>query len=189
MNWEFALLPFIGWNLRMTGISIDRADPVNAKAGADAVVHAMREQGHSFFMSVEGRRSEDGGLQPFKHGAAVMAIRAGATIVPVITHGVREALPFGDWRVRAGSRVRVVYERAIPTVGLTLADRHRLTQQLWNIAVRELTPPGMQVPEHLRLAQRPKLSSSSSSSRGKSGATKESPSQQQQSTLQLPSAL
>jgi hypothetical protein len=48
--------------------------------------------------------------------------------------------------------------RAIPTAGMTLADRHALTRRLWDLAVKELTPPDMVVPPELFEAERPKLS-------------------------------
>lgn len=114
MNWEFTLIPFLGWNLRMTGVTIDRANAAQARAGVDAVVRMMREEGRSVYMSIEGHRSESGALHPYKNGAAVIAIQSQATIVPVISRGLREALPFGDWRVRPG-KVEVIYERSVHT--------------------------------------------------------------------------
>lgn len=43
----------------------------------------------------EGGISRDGRLQPFHRGAALLAARAGAPIVPVAIEGTAEALPLG----------------------------------------------------------------------------------------------
>ena len=156
MNWEFCALPFLGWNLYLTGVCIDRKNPVSAKAGADEAVRLMIEEGESVYMSIEGRRSEDGGLNTYKNGAAVIAIAAQATIVPIISRHMRDRLPYGDWRVRPG-KVDMVYCDVLPTAGLTHADRHWVTQQLWDLAVKELTPPEMVVPKEQYDKERPKI--------------------------------
>ena len=44
---------------------------------------------------------------------------------------------------------------AIPTLGLTLADRHALTRRLWDLAVRELTPLEAVIPEGAVQRERP----------------------------------
>jgi 1-acyl-sn-glycerol-3-phosphate acyltransferase len=111
MNWEYCAIPFLGWNSWLTGISIDRANSNSAQAGADEAIRLMRDENVSFYMSIEGRRSEDGGLCPYKRGAAVMAISAGATIVPIISKNMRTLLPFGDWRVRPG-QMEIIMEKS-----------------------------------------------------------------------------
>ncbi len=52
----------------------------------------------------------------------------------------------------------------LPTVGLTYSDRHLLTQQLWDLAVRELTPAGMIIPPDTYEAERPKVPEPSAAS-------------------------
>jgi 1-acyl-sn-glycerol-3-phosphate acyltransferase len=47
---------------------------------------ALRD-GEAVMIFPEGGRSPDGRLMPFKEGAARLALRAGATIVPVVVHG------------------------------------------------------------------------------------------------------
>lgn len=110
MNWEFCLLPFLGWNLYLTGIAIDRANRESSQRGANQVIREMVEMKKSFYMSIEGKRSEDGRLNEFKRGAAYIAIAAQATIVPITTRGMREVLPFGDWRVRPG-KIELTFQK------------------------------------------------------------------------------
>ena len=54
----------------------------------------------------EGRRSPDGQLVEFKPGAAMLAMRTGAPIVPIHLDGLHEALPRGS-RVPVATKVRV----------------------------------------------------------------------------------
>ena len=89
-------------------------------------------------ISIEGRRSPDGALQPYKKGAAVMAIESGATIIPVVLRGTRERLPYGAWRVRPGT-IEVDYLEAIETKGLTYEDRDELVARLRALAEAELS--------------------------------------------------
>jgi 1-acyl-sn-glycerol-3-phosphate acyltransferase len=54
------------------------------------------DEGRPLVLFPEGKRSSDGGLLPFKPGAAMLAIRTGAPIVPVRLDGVNKALPKGS---------------------------------------------------------------------------------------------
>jgi len=87
----------------------------------------MREHRVSLLIFPEGGRSPDGVLQPFKEGAAYIAIKAQAPLVPVALVGTRKILPFGSAVFHAG-RVRLRVGHPIPTEGLTLRDRGALTE-------------------------------------------------------------
>ena len=80
-------------------------------------------------MFPEGGRSTDGRLQEFKAGAAYIAIKAGVPIVPVAIRGTLQALPLGSIHVRPGEATLLVGD-PIPTVGLNLHDRERLTSEV-----------------------------------------------------------
>ncbi|MEQ8280539.1 MAG: lysophospholipid acyltransferase family protein [Deltaproteobacteria bacterium] len=137
INFEYGLLPFIGpATIAMGARVIVRQWPTQAKRGIDRAIRDL-EDGDSYFISIEGRRSPDGALQPYKKGPAVMAIRAQATVVPFVTFGARERMPYGSWRVRPGSIHGILCE-AIPTRGMTYADRDALTAQLRSVAETEL---------------------------------------------------
>ncbi|MEM6994346.1 MAG: lysophospholipid acyltransferase family protein [Myxococcota bacterium] len=130
MNIEFALIPVLGTSLvAMGGRVIVRQHPASAKRVMAGVARAMREKGHAFALSVEGRRSPDGALSPFKRGAAVLAIEAQARVVPFYTAGTYDALPMGEWRPRPGHVHATLYP-SIDTRGLTFADRGALTERL-----------------------------------------------------------
>ncbi|MCA9520020.1 MAG: 1-acyl-sn-glycerol-3-phosphate acyltransferase [Myxococcales bacterium] len=137
LNIEFALLPFIGWTLAaQDGFVIRRQSPGQAKARLQQAVDYVRSGGN-LILSIEGRRSEDGSLSPYKKGPVVMAIEAGATLVPLTTHGLRECLPFGAWRIAPG-HAKVVVHEPIETRGLGYEDRDELVARLRTIAEEAL---------------------------------------------------
>jgi 1-acyl-sn-glycerol-3-phosphate acyltransferase len=133
MNVEYAALPFIGWvPLSQGSVVVVRQWKAQARQAVDRAVRALK-QGASFYMSIEGQRSHDGALGPYKKGAAVLAIQSGATLVPMVFRGVREVLPPGEWRVRPGAAV-IELLPAIPTHGLRYEDRDALVEQLRALA-------------------------------------------------------
>ena len=133
MNIEYAALPFIGWvTLAQGSVVVVRQWSAQARRAVDRAVRALR-RGESFYMSIEGRRSPDGRLGPYKKGAAVLAIQSGATLVPLVFRGAREALPPGEWRVRP-QRVTIELLPAIETTGLRYEDRDALVERLRALA-------------------------------------------------------
>lgn len=136
INVEFALLPVLGVSLAALGSRvIVRQLPDQAKRVMDAVARDMRERRWSFGISIEGRRSVDGELSPYKKGSAFTAIAAQARIVPFYLYGAFDAMPYGAFRVRPGPIHAVLFE-PIETRGLTLDDRDALTARLRDIAER-----------------------------------------------------
>jgi 1-acyl-sn-glycerol-3-phosphate acyltransferase len=121
-------IPFLGTHLKQAGhIPVPREDPRRAVRAMTRAGRIMREHGVSVLIFPEGGRSRDGVLQTFKEGAAYIAIKAQAPLVPVALVGTRKILPFGSAVFHAG-RVRLRVGDPIPTEGLTLRDRGALTE-------------------------------------------------------------
>jgi 1-acyl-sn-glycerol-3-phosphate acyltransferase len=59
----------------------------NPEFSAYKVALGVLKSGEALMIFPEGGRSPDGRLLPFKEGAARLALRSGATIVPVVVHG------------------------------------------------------------------------------------------------------
>jgi 1-acyl-sn-glycerol-3-phosphate acyltransferase len=78
--------------------------------------------GNSFLIFPEGTRSKSRQLLPFKKGGFIMAIGAGAPIVPVAIDGGREAMRKGS-RLVWPARIRIRVGDPIETAGLTMEDR------------------------------------------------------------------
>src|SRR5579884_924603 len=120
---------FIGWHLKTAGhIPVPLGDPRAAVKTLSRTAKLIESDGTSVFFFAEGGRSADGTLNEFKEGAAYIAIKAGAPIVPVALIGLREILPMGSMAVRSG-RVKVRIGEPIPTQGLTLKDRGELIEK------------------------------------------------------------
>jgi 1-acyl-sn-glycerol-3-phosphate acyltransferase len=73
-------------------VSIDRSDHEQALKDLEAAREKMAS-GISLWIAPEGTRSRDGTLGEFKKGGIMLAIRTGATIVPVGIRGSRDILP------------------------------------------------------------------------------------------------
>jgi 1-acyl-sn-glycerol-3-phosphate acyltransferase len=135
-NIEYAMIPFFGWVVALWGHVIVRQWPAQAKKAIEKLTGFLT-RGGNVWMSIEGRRSKDGQLSPYKNGSVVLAIQAKAAIVPVVHLGVRECLPYGEWRIRPGD-VTIRFLRAVPTRELQYEDRMQLIEKLRGIAEREL---------------------------------------------------
>ncbi len=119
---ELRRLPLLVWIFDMVGfVPVERANRDQSLPALDLATQSI-QAGNSFIIFPEGTRSPTRDLLPFKKGGFVMAIRAGAPIIPVAVSGGLSAM-------RKGSRIiwptNFVIELAppVPTRGLTAADR------------------------------------------------------------------
>jgi 1-acyl-sn-glycerol-3-phosphate acyltransferase len=121
-------IPFLGTHLTQAGhIPVPREDPRAAVKSMMRAAEAIREHRVSILIFPEGGRSMDGVLQPFKEGAAYIAIKAGVPVVPITLIGTREILAMGSATFRPGP-VTLRIGDPIPTQGLTMRDREELTE-------------------------------------------------------------
>lgn len=110
---ELLKWPVVGWVLPPAGqIVIDRRDTAAAIAAIEA---AKRDGLHGQIMFfVEGTRSRDGGLRPFKKGAFRFALENDLLLLPTAicgSHGVLGRTLW--WRMKTGRDIRVVFGRPI----------------------------------------------------------------------------
>jgi 1-acyl-sn-glycerol-3-phosphate acyltransferase len=119
---EFFRIPILGRALLARGfIPVDRRNREQALLAVEKGVHALKA-GKSFLVYPEGTRSPDGRLQRFKKGVFVMAIKAGAPIVPISVSGSNKIMPKGEFVIRPGC-VRITFHEPVPTEGFAIADR------------------------------------------------------------------
>jgi 1-acyl-sn-glycerol-3-phosphate acyltransferase len=124
-------VPFIGHHLQKAGhIAVPLDDPRAALKVLSSAGKAMKDRGLSMLVFPEGGRSEDGELQPFKDGAAYLAIKGGVPIVPVALIGIRDVLPMHSMHVKPG-RVTLRIGDPIPTEDLGPSDRSALTERIF----------------------------------------------------------
>jgi hypothetical protein len=133
-NVGFLLFPFVGWMCYLLG-----AIPVlpgmkfqTRHAVANARRYLRSAPHHTMYMSIEGRRSRNGALSPFRLGCARIALESQATIVPFLIQGAREIMPHGSWLVRPGA-CKIWIGPMVRTAGLR-EDAATLTQRLRRIA-------------------------------------------------------
>ncbi len=86
-------IPLLGTHLGQAGhIPVPRHDPRAAVKTMSLAADSIRTRSISVLIFPEGGRAADGALQPFKDGAAYIAIKAGVPLVPLAISGTREVL-------------------------------------------------------------------------------------------------
>ncbi len=122
--------PFIGNYLRSAGhLPVHYDNPRESLKTMSAAARVIGEKEISILLFPEAGRTE-GPMDPFKDGAAYIAIKAGVPVIPMGFIGARELLPLHGRVIRPGA-VTIRIGAPIPTIDMTLADRTRLTQMLF----------------------------------------------------------
>jgi 1-acyl-sn-glycerol-3-phosphate acyltransferase len=101
---ELFSFPILGRAMRMGSmVPVDRG---NRGAGIESVRIAkqvVREEGLNMSIYVEGHRSFDGKLLPFKKGPFYLAMECGVPVVPVTITGTHEIMPKGRFAIKPGT--------------------------------------------------------------------------------------
>jgi len=109
---ELFRTPILGSAMRMASlVPVDRG---NRDAGIDAVhaAKAVVDRGINMTIYVEGKRSFDGKLLPFKKGPFYLALECGVPIIPMTIVGTHYAMPKTRYAIKPG-RVRVIFHSPI----------------------------------------------------------------------------
>jgi 1-acyl-sn-glycerol-3-phosphate acyltransferase len=99
---ELFSYPILGRAMRMGSlVPVDRG---NRDAGIEAVRISKQvvEQGLNMTIYVEGHRSFDGKLLPFKKGPFYLAMECGVPVVPITITGTHEVMPKGRFAIKPG---------------------------------------------------------------------------------------
>lgn len=125
---EIDAIPIFGRALRLGGfIPVDRRRKEASLRAIEEGAASIRS-GNSFLIFPEGTRSRTADLLPFKKGGFIMAIKAGAPIVPVAIEGSRDAMRKGSAIIRPVV-VHVRIGKPIETAGHELDERDGLIGQ------------------------------------------------------------
>jgi 1-acyl-sn-glycerol-3-phosphate acyltransferase len=109
---ELFKVPILGRSMRMGSmVPVDRG---NRDAGIEAVRAAKSalDQGLNMIIYVEGKRSFDGRLLPFKKGPFYLAVECGVPVIPVTILGTHYAMPKARFAIKPG-RVKVIFHPPI----------------------------------------------------------------------------
>ena len=134
---EVARVPFLGMALRACGhIYIDRSDRDLAVESLKVARERLEDDGPSIIMFPEGTRSATGELQRFKKGTFVLAIQAGAEVVPAALIGARDVMKKNDLLVHPGV-IRLRFGTPIPVDSYDFEQRDELADRAW-LSLRDL---------------------------------------------------
>jgi 1-acyl-sn-glycerol-3-phosphate acyltransferase len=104
---EMFKIPVIGWNMSLNGyVRLVRGSGESVRRML-ARCGELLEQGTPVLIFPEGRRTDDGRLQPFKDGAFELAMRHEVPVIPVAVSGTRRALPKHGFVLREHVDARV----------------------------------------------------------------------------------
>ena len=109
---ELFKTPILGRAMRMASLlPVDRG---NREAGIEAVAAAkdVIQQGLNMTIYVEGKRSFDGKLLPFKKGPFYLAMECGVPVIPMTIVGTHHAMPKGRFSIKPGP-VKVIFHAPI----------------------------------------------------------------------------
>jgi 1-acyl-sn-glycerol-3-phosphate acyltransferase len=109
---ELFKVPILGRSMRMGSmVPVDRG---NRDAGIEAVraAKAAVGKGLNMIIYVEGKRSFDGKLLPFKKGPFYLAVECGVPVVPMTIVGTHYAMPKARFAIKPG-RVKVIFHPPI----------------------------------------------------------------------------
>jgi 1-acyl-sn-glycerol-3-phosphate acyltransferase len=124
---EIDQIPVLARAFRMGGfIPIDRRNKESAMRSIEKGAKSIRD-GSSFLIFPEGSRSRSGQMLPFKKGGFVMAIKAGAPIVPIAISGGRDAMQRGSSIIKP-VRISIRVGQPVETAGVSLDDRDLLIE-------------------------------------------------------------
>jgi 1-acyl-sn-glycerol-3-phosphate acyltransferase len=102
-------IPVLGYGMRLVGfIPVDRDGSVEGAKQSVAAAAAVLASGVHVTSFIEGTRSTDGRLLPFKKGPFYLAMDTGIPVVPVTINGTGRLMPPGSLRVRPGV-ARVIF--------------------------------------------------------------------------------
>jgi 1-acyl-sn-glycerol-3-phosphate acyltransferase len=127
---ELRKIPIFGWGAEGAGVVFLARE--NRKSAFEAYEQVAKKiaKGLNVVVCPEGTRGASYALRPFKKGPFVLAIAAGAPVVPVVVYGTREVMPKGSFRVRSNT-VHVHLLEPVPTTGYDYEHRHDLMKTVW----------------------------------------------------------
>jgi len=109
---ELFSYPILGETMRMGSlVPVDRGNRDAGIAAVRAAADVIR-QGINMTIYVEGKRSFDGKLLPFKKGPFYLAMECGVPVVPVTIVGSHDVMPKARFRISPGT-VKVVFHHPI----------------------------------------------------------------------------
>lgn len=97
-------IPMLGWGMQLADfIPVDRDGRTESAIESVQAAAQVLRSGLSIVSFVEGTRSRDGRLQPFKKGPFYLAMETGAPVIPVSIYGTETMMRKGSVRIFPGT--------------------------------------------------------------------------------------
>jgi 1-acyl-sn-glycerol-3-phosphate acyltransferase len=97
-------VPVLGYGLKLGEfVPVDREGRVDSAKESIATARRVLEDGLHITTFVEGTRSRDGRLLPFKKGPFYLAMQTGAPVVPISIYGTESMMKKGSMRIQPGT--------------------------------------------------------------------------------------
>jgi 1-acyl-sn-glycerol-3-phosphate acyltransferase len=134
-------IPILGYAFKLGKfIPVEREGDVETARQSVAQARRVLAKGLHITTFVEGMRSLDGRMLPFKRGPFFLAMDSGAPCIPISIYGTEKIIPWGSRRIYPGTAHIVFHEPVNPA---DYATRDELSH-----AVREAIAAGL--PEWMR---------------------------------------
>ncbi|MFZ0337594.1 MAG: lysophospholipid acyltransferase family protein [Terracidiphilus sp.] len=115
-------LPILGYAFKLANfIPVDRTGSTESAQEAVADAERVLADGLHITTFIEGMRSLDGRMLPFKKGAFYLAKDSGAPCIPVSIFGTEKIIPWGSKRIHPGV-ARVVFHPALDPADYATRD-------------------------------------------------------------------
>jgi 1-acyl-sn-glycerol-3-phosphate acyltransferase len=134
-------IPILGFAFKLGEfIPVDREG--NPEDAQRSVAQGLRVLARGLHITtfVEGKRSFDGRMMPFKKGPFYLAMESGAPCIPISIYGTEKIIPWGSRRIYPGTAHIIFHEPVVPA---DYPNRDQLAE-----AVREAIASGL--PEWMR---------------------------------------
>ena len=123
-------IPGLGYAMRLAAfVPVSRDGSVQGAQESVAAARKVLEQGIHITTFVEGTRSKDGRLLPFKKGQFYLAMQTGVPCIPVSLWGTEGLMAKGSVRIRPGT-VHIVFHA--PLYPASFATREDLLEAVRN---------------------------------------------------------
>jgi 1-acyl-sn-glycerol-3-phosphate acyltransferase len=108
-------IPIVGYGFRLGEfIPVDRKGSVATAQESVAAAKRLLDKGIHITTFVEGTRSPDGRMLPFKKGPFFLAMQTGAPCIPVSIYGTETMMAKGSLRIRPGTAHIVFHAPVYP---------------------------------------------------------------------------
>jgi 1-acyl-sn-glycerol-3-phosphate acyltransferase len=109
-------IPVFGYCMKLGEfIPVDRSGSVSAAQQSVAAAKRILEKGVHITTFVEGTRSKDGRLLPFKKGTFFLAMQTGAPCIPVSVYGTEALMAKGSFAIKPGTAHFVFHPPIFPS--------------------------------------------------------------------------